>query len=68
MNDTARGFEIGAAAEIIGAEADEGNLDTRIAKLALLHSWRQPLTLNAAIAAMLTSCASLADSGTICTE
>src|ERR1700730_2072823 len=30
--------------------------------------WRQPLTLNAAIAAMLTSWASLADSGTICTE
>jgi hypothetical protein len=27
MNDKARAFEIGAAAEIIGAEADEGNLD-----------------------------------------
>src|SRR4029077_14454465 len=68
VNDWTRGFEIGAAAEIVGAEADEGNLDARIAKLAFLHSWRQPLTLNAAIAAMLTSCASLADSGTICSE
>jgi hypothetical protein len=38
VNDEARGFEIGAAAEIIGAEADDGNLDARIAKLAFLHS------------------------------
>jgi hypothetical protein len=30
MNDLARGFEIGTATEIIGAEADEGNLDARI--------------------------------------